>query len=139
MRDCVQNMFIWQSNSLRIDLVTACLYKVVLPDMPISVWHAQQMAVDRAVQELNEAFKQSGLVNFLNTVLLVLEILRIFALVNVICLPISFPTDPLGLIQRFTKKENESDEQAWNRCFCCILIFYGYVSFLVSIVSHVTS
>ena len=41
------------------------------------------MAVDRAVQELNEAFKQSGLVNFLNTVSLVLEILKIFALVNV--------------------------------------------------------
>ena len=78
------------------------------------------MAEDRANQELNEAFKQSGLVNFLNTVLLVLEILRIFAWVNVICLPISFQTDPLGLIQRFTKKENESDEQAWNRCFCCI-------------------
>ena len=78
------------------------------------------MVVDRAVQELNEAFKQSGLVDFLTTVLLVLEILRIFALVNVRCLPISFETDPLGLIQRFTKKENESDEQAWKRCFCCI-------------------
>ena len=92
------------------------------------------MAVDRAVQELNEAFKQSGLVNFLNTVSLVLEILKIFALVNVICLPISFQTDPLGLIHRFTKKENESDEQAWNRCFCCIfnillLIFY-FIPFL---------
>ena len=68
------------------------------------------MAVDRVVQELNEAFKQSGLVNFLNTVSLVLEISRIFAWVNVICLPISFPTDSLGLIQSFTKKENESDE-----------------------------
>ena len=78
------------------------------------------MAVDRVVQELNEAFKQSGLVNFLNTVSLVLEISRIFTWVNVICLPVSFPTDPLGLIQRFTKKENESDEQTWNRCFCCI-------------------
>ena len=77
------------------------------------------MVVDRAVQELNEAFKQSGLVDFLKTVSLVLEILRIFALVNVRCLPVSFKTDPLGLIQRFTK-ENESDEQAWKRCFCCI-------------------
>ena len=95
--------------------------------------------MDCAVQELNEAFKQSGLVNFLNTVSLVLQILRIFAFVNVICLPISFQTDPLGLIQRFTKKENESDEQARKRCFCCIVDFYGYVSFLVSIVSHVTS
>ena len=56
------------------------------------------MAVDCANQELNEAFKQSVLVNFLNTVLLVLEILRIFALVNVICLPISFQRDPVIII-----------------------------------------
>ena len=78
------------------------------------------MAVDRAVQELNEAFRQSGLVNFLNTVSLVLEILRSFGLVNVTCLPVSFQTVPLSLIQRFTRKENESDEQARKRCFCCI-------------------
>ena len=73
------------------------------------------MAADRAVQELNEAFKQSGLVNFLNTVSLVSEILRIFGLVNVICLPISFQTGPLGLtrlLQRFAKKQNETAEQA---------------------------
>ena len=62
---------------------------------------------------------REGLVNFINTVSLVLEILRIFALVNVICLPISFQTNPLGLIQRFTKMENENDEQAWKRCFRC--------------------
>ena len=77
------------------------------------------MAVDCVVQELNEAFKQSGLVNFLNTVSLVSEILRIFGLANEICLPISFQKGPLGLIRRYTK-ENERDEQAWKRCFCCI-------------------
>ena len=89
---------------------------------------------DRAVHELNEAFKQSGLVNFLNTVSLVSEILRIFGLVNVICLPISFQTGPLGLtrlVQRFTRKQDETAEQArkqffrrifgilWVRFLCC--------------------
>ena len=75
---------------------------------------------DRAVHELNEAFKQSGLVNFLNTVSLVSEILRIFGLVNVICLPVSFQTGPLGLtrlVQRFTRKQDETAEQARKRFF----------------------
>ena len=78
------------------------------------------MAVDRVVQELNEAFKQSGLINFLNTVSLVSEILRIFGLVNVICLPVSFQTGPLGLtrlVQRFTRKQDETAEQARKRFF----------------------
>lgn len=99
------------------------------------------MAMDRAVQELNEAFKQSGLVNFLKTVSLVLEILRIFALVNVICLPISFQTNPLGLIHRVTKKENESDEQAWKRCFCCIfnILWVCFLSCLCCIPCNFTT
>ena len=78
------------------------------------------MAADRAVDELNEAFKQSGLVNFLRTVSLVSEILSIFGLVNVICLPISFQTCPLGLtrlVQRFTRKQDETAEQARKRFF----------------------
>ena len=78
------------------------------------------MAADRAVDELNEAFKQSGLVNFPNTVSLVSEILRIFGMVNVICLPISFQTGPLGLtrlVQRFTRKQDETVEQARKRFF----------------------
>ena len=78
------------------------------------------MAADRAVDELNEAFKQSGLVNFPNTISLVSEILRIFGLVNVICLPISFHTGPLGLtrlVQRFTRKQDETAEQARKRFF----------------------
>ena len=47
------------------------------------------MAADRAVQELNEAFKQSGLVNFLNTVSLVSEILRILRIFYKSCLKIT--------------------------------------------------
>ena len=78
------------------------------------------MVADRALQELNEAFKQSRLVNFLNTVSLVSEILRIFGLVNVTYLAISFQTGPLALrrlLQRFTKKQNETAEQARKRFF----------------------